>query len=371
MPFFSKNPRALIGKDVVARAMRQITDKTEPHHRAFGDPHLHVFEQTISDKLGGVPVLAERKIPGALFAALRALGVVPGDEIIISAFCPFSNISPILWLGATPVFVDICLSDYALDPSEIEKKITARTKAIIVTHLFGQPALGMSEILEIAQRKSLPVVENASSVFMAKIRINDEYRLAGTLGDIGCFGFLLLDAGVTVFRKGSTLYDKAKKLRIPGAESIFYEDQMVRFLARLKSLDHRLEQRRKLAAYYTEQLSGIREIILPKSYDGVENMWYHYIVRTKRSVELLRYLSERGVKSVYKSPVALFPGLQRRHGWGFFPMSEKAVSEAVFLPILLPRSVSPFAIEDVAPVIGLIKDFFKNGQNAIADKIKI
>lgn len=371
MSFFSRNPRALIEKDVVVRAMRKITDRTEPHHRAFGDPHVHVFEQALSNKFGGVPVLAERKIAGALFTALKALGVGSGDEIIISAFRPFSNISPILRLGAIPVLVDICLTDYAIDPSQIEKKVTERTKAIIVTHLFGQPALGISKILEIAKRKSLPVIENAGSVFMAKMKIGGEYKLAGTLGDIGCFSFLLLDASAMVFRRGSILYDKAKKSKIPGADSVFHGDQVIRFLARLKSIDYRLEQRRKLAKYYIQQLGDIQEIILPKNYEGMENMWYYYIIRTKRSAELLEYLSERGVKSIYKLPASFSFGLQRGQGQETFPMSKKAVSEALFLPILLPHSVFPYVIEDVSPAIELIKDFFKNGQDVTMGKIKI
>lgn len=358
---FLKNSRAMIGKDAIEKAAEKIIDETEPHYRAFGSPHMHVFEQTISKKLGGAPVLGIGNGLKALDIALTALGIGRGDEVIVPIFCSSSTIFPILRVGATPIFSDICLSDYALDPSRIEGKITERTKAIIVVHLFGQPALGTDEILKIAKRKSLLVIEDAVQAFGAKIKIGDERKSVGTLGDIGYFRFLSgkssaasKKVGVLVFRRRDALYETVKKMRVAKANDMPQEDQTAAFLREFKLFDYRQEQREKMAEYYVKQLGGIRDIILPEIHEETENTWYRYAIRTKMHDMLFKHLFQ-SMSSIYRSDMRpYFSTFQKKYPAKTFPVSERVASEIIFLPIKYP-----YMMKSASQVVDSIKVFFQ------------
>ena len=347
-------------KDTEKRSAQHAID-AKLYDRAVGNPVVKVFEQTISRKLGDVPVLAINKGTGALVTALKTLGIVPGNEVIVSAFCSPITISSILSVGATPIFVDICLRDYAIDSAEIEKKITARTKAIMVVHLFGQPVLGMSEVLKIAKKKSLPVIENAVQAFGAKIRIGGVQKFAGTLGDIGCFTFFskkpyINERGVSVvtFQSKEKLYAIARKLRAMMTDGMPRETEITAILTRLKSFDQWLEQRRESAGYFTQQLSGIQGIILPENYQETENSWYRYVIRVTRRDALFEHLSRTVPMHHHSRLGAYFTVLQKGHTPDDFPISEKVASEIISLPISITNS-----LEDAAHVVQLIKTFFQ------------
>ncbi|MDP2630979.1 MAG: DegT/DnrJ/EryC1/StrS family aminotransferase [Candidatus Uhrbacteria bacterium] len=332
------------------------------YDRAIGNPVVKVFEQTISRKLGDVPVLAINGNTGALITALKTLGISSGDEVIVPAFCSPITTSSLLSVGAMPVFVDIRLCDYAIDPAAIEKQITERTKAIMVVHLFGQPALGISEVLKIAKRKSLPVIENAAQAFGGKITIDGKQRFVGTLGDIGCFTFFpkkpyINERGVSVmtFQNKEKLYITAKKLRAARANSIPRETGVTAILTKLKSFDQWLEQRRELAEYFTKQLSGIRGIILPESHSETENTWYRYVIQVARRDALFEHLFRTVPMHHHSRLGAYFAVLQKGHTSDDFPISEKVASEIISLPVSITNS-----LEDAAQVVRGIKIFFEN-----------
>jgi len=348
-------------KDTAKRSAQRAID-AKLYDRAIGNPVVKVFEQTISRKLGDVPVLAINGGTGALIMALRTLGVGSGDEVIVPAYCSFPTISSILSVGATPVFVDIRLDDYAIDPARIEKKITARTKAIMVVHLFGQPALGIGKILKIAKKKSLLVIENAAQAFEARIEVDGKQRLVGTLGDIGCFTFFLTipnkngrGVSVMVFQNKEKLYITAKKLRVARANSIPRETETTTILERLKFFDQWSRQRSKLARYYTKQLSGISGIILPESHSETENSWYRYAIRTKKREALLEHLSQVMFGGYHSHPTAYYAALQQGgRASGDFPISEKVASEIILLPLFYPHTR-----EDSVRITHSIKVFFQ------------
>src|SRR3989344_731070 len=347
-------------KDTEKRSAQHAID-AKLYDRAVGNPVVKVFEQTISRKLGDVPVLAINKGTGALVTALKTLGIVPGNEVIVSAFCSPITISSILSVGATPIFVDICLRDYAIDSAEIEKKITARTKAIMVVHLFGQPVLGMSEVLKIAKKKSLPVIENAVQAFGAKIRIGGVQKFAGTLGDIGCFTFFskkpyINERGVSVvtFQSKEKLYAIARKLRAMMTDGMPRETEITAILTRLKSFDQWLEQRRELAGYFTQQLRGIQGIILPESHPETENSWYRYAIRAGKREALLEHLSRVAPVGHHPHPAARFFAFEKGHASDDFPISKQVASEIIFLPISFETS-----LEDATQVTQSIRTFFQ------------
>ncbi|MDO8566520.1 MAG: DegT/DnrJ/EryC1/StrS family aminotransferase [Candidatus Moranbacteria bacterium] len=347
-------------KDAAKRSAQRAID-AKLYDRAVGNPIIKVFERVISQRLGDVLVLATNGKAGALVMALETLGIGPGDEVIIPAFCSPITTSSLLSVGATPVFVDIRLCDYAIDPAKIEKKITVRTKAIIVVHLFGQPALGTGEVLEIAKRNLLPVIENAAQAFGARIRIDGKQRLVGTLGDIGCFTFFSTtpftnsnSVSVMVLQSKEKLYAIAKKLRSARASSLPRETEAPAILARLNFFDEQLEQRRRLAKYYTQQLSGISGITLPESYPETENVWYRYAIRAEKREALLEHFSQKLSASHRPHPTTRLFALEKRHILDDFPISKQAASEIIFLPVFMRTS-----LEDAAMVAQSIRTFFQ------------
>lgn len=347
-------------KDAEKKAPQHAID-AKLYDRVAGSPFVKVFEQAISKRLGGVPVLAINGGAEALIMALKTLGIGSDDEVIAPAYCSSPTISSILSISATPVFVDIRLSDYAIDPAEIEKKITERTKAILVVHLFGQPAFGMSEILKIAKRKSLPVIENAAQAFGATIKIDGKWRRVGTLGDIGCFTFYstkpyINERGVSgiVFQSKEKLYAVAKKLRAKMTNGMPRETEITAILSRLKSFDQWLEKRRGLVEYYAQQLSGIRGIILPENHPETANTWYRYVIRTARCQALFEHLSRTVPMNNHFHLGAYFSALQKGHAPGDFPISEKVASEIISLPTSATNSQ-----EHAFQVIQSIKTFFQ------------
>src|SRR6185369_2146404 len=180
---------------------------------------LEVFEQNISHALQGSSVLIVPDTKKTFVIAFESLGIRKNDEILVPAFCDSVVTSPILRIGAVPIFSDISLNDYALDKDSVEEKISSRTKAIVVAHYFGQPALGSEEILKIAKQRNIPVIEWVAQSFGAKIKIDGEERFVGTLGDVGCLRFILekpsshLNIGSLVFREEGSLYGEAGRIR--------------------------------------------------------------------------------------------------------------------------------------------------------------
>ncbi|KKQ04268.1 MAG: TDP-4-keto-6-deoxy-D-glucose transaminase, partial [Candidatus Moranbacteria bacterium GW2011_GWF1_36_4] len=143
----------------------------------------------MEEKFNAKKVLLTTSGTHALDMAALLLNLKPGDEVIVPAFGCAVLASSALWVNAQPVFADVRKDDYGIDPDAVEKKITERTKAIIVAHLFGQPTGGMEKIMQIARRHNLVVIEDAAQAFGAHIHIAGEWRGVGTLGDVGCFSF--------------------------------------------------------------------------------------------------------------------------------------------------------------------------------------
>lgn len=346
----------------------------------FGNPAVREFERTVSKMLGGAPVLGVNSGTSALISALKVLGIGPGDEVIVPAFGFVSTASSILSVGATPVFTDIRLHDYAFDPSKISEKVTDRTKAIIVAHLFGQGASGMGEILKIAAGKSLFVIEDAAQSFGAKIRIDGQDRFVGTLGDIGCFSFSSTkplsapgNAGAIVFQKKDALYETVDKgrtygqqviyrdHRVVGVNDILQELQAAALLVRFDFLDYWLAHRKKLAEYYTKQLVHIKDIILPETVEGNGHTWYRYTIRTARRDALFSHLTKGAGRRLFLQPTIYYPVplpyltvFHQEHKTGDFPMSEQAAAEVLSLPIY-----NITTMEDVQKTVESVKEFFQ------------
>lgn len=332
-------------------------NQTDAHYRTMGSPYLYVFERALSQIFDHRMTLGVKGQLNALVFALRGVGVMRGDEVILPAFCPPVNVMAVREIGAIPIFVDICSLDYAIDGEKIEERITDRTKAILVTHLFGQPAICIEKIVLIAQKRFLPVVENAAQAFLAKVLTHDGWKYAGMLGDIGCLNFLWGDVSTEtisglIFRNRSVAYEEIAGMRFREKMYLLPERQLFYFASKYKNFTFQLALRNDLARYYRKQFRDVGDIICPEMYAGTQRSWYRFVIRTKSGLKLREYLQNQGVASDALSVYALVDS----GGGGQscdFPMSMVAAAETVSIPIFRVSR------EEADLIVRLVKNFFR------------
>jgi dTDP-4-amino-4,6-dideoxygalactose transaminase len=286
----------------------------------------------------------------ALLAALMALDIGPGDEVITTPFSFFATAGVVARLGARPIFADIEPESFNLDAQAVRTKITRRTKAIMPVHLFGRCA-DMETITEIAGQYGLAVIEDAAQAIGAR---NPQGRSAGTIGNIGCFSFFpsknlgaFGDAGMAV-TNDAKLAERLRVLRVHGAKPKYYHKQIggnfrldaiqaavVR--VKLKYLPLWSEARRQNAARYRELIAYaglLRYITLPVDSSG--HIYNQFVVRCTERNRLQNCLRQQGIETEVYYPVPLhlqecFAGLGYRQNQ--FPRAEAAAEEVLALPI--------------------------------------
>jgi dTDP-4-amino-4,6-dideoxygalactose transaminase len=283
----------------------------------------------------------------ALYLALRACGIGPGDEVITVPHTAAATVAAIELCGALPVFVDIDLGAYVMDPRELESAITQRTKAIIPVHLYGNPA-DMAGIGAIARRAGLWIVEDCAQSHGAAYR----GRKTGAWGDVGAFSFYptknlgaLGDGGMVVTNRGE-LAERVRSLReygwreryvseIAGVNSRLDELQAAVLRVKLRYLDEENTRRRSLAHTYDGLLSQTG-LGLPRPLPGSDPVYHQYVVRSSRRNELRAYLASAGIDTIvhYPVPVHLQPAYQHlAERVGALPNSEQAAREVLSLPL--------------------------------------
>lgn len=289
----------------------------------------------------------------ALYIALVACGVGPGDEVITTPFTFFATAGSIVRAGATPVFADIDLETFNIDPLDIEKKITSRTKAILPVHLYGQSA-DMDPIMDIARKHGLKVIEDAAQAIGASYR----GRMVCNLGDVACLSFFPTknlgafgDAGMIV-TSDDEIADKCRILRVHGSRKKYHHEMLginsrldalqAKVLSvKLKYLEEWTENRRKVAQRYTSGLSGTYAVksgnlVLPKEMDGNRHVYHQYTIRVENRDDLQAYLKDKGIASTVYYPLPLhlqkvFSDLGYKEG--DFPNSEEASKTVLSLPM--------------------------------------
>ena len=271
----------------------------------------------------------------ALLIALMAIGIKPGDEVIVPTYSFFATAGVVARLNATPVFVDIDPVTFNIAPEKIEEKITENTKAIIPVHLYGQSA-DMQPIVEIAQKHGLKVIEDGAQAISVQY---GDGRNVGTIGDIGCFSFFpsknlggFGDGGLVV-TNDDELAHMLRIMRVHGGEPKYYHKviggnfrldaiQAAVIKVKLPHLDDWSEQRRKHADFYNKAFveAGLAEetgktkfddknkILLPKAvYKDSDVKNYHifnqYVIRVEKRNELKDFLKENGIGSEIYYPV--------------------------------------------------------------------
>lgn len=256
-------------------------------------PVVAEFERRFGRRLGGVEAVAVNSGSSALLVALSALGVGPGDEVLVPDMTFVSTASAAMFLGARPVFVDINLHNYCLDPKDAERKITPRTKVIIPVHYAGHAA-DMDEILKLARGHDLRVLEDAAESHLARYRGG---AYTGTLGDLGIFSFtpskpMTTGEGGMIVTANPDLAARCRSLRDFGDTGKFRWDSLgFNFrmpevmgaigLAQLDKLDRAVAARRAVAVRYTEALGGEEAVILPACRTPEDGNFQLYTIRLR------------------------------------------------------------------------------------------
>lgn len=315
-------------------------------------PKVAELEQLFADYCGTKYAVAVSSGTAAIHAALHAIGVGPGDEVITTPFSFIATINPIITLGATPVLVDIDAKTFNLDASKIEQAITSKTKAIVPVHLYGQPC-DFSEIQAIAQKHSLKIIEDACQAVGADYAGSK----AGGLGDLGCFSLyatknIMCGEGGMITTNDESYVVALKQFRQHGMSGPYeyaglgYNYRLTDLQAaiaveQLKKADSFNATRQKNAKLLTEGLSHIEGIVTPHVNNGRSHVYHQYTIRLTRDfptdrTAFMKQLEEKGVGAgiYYPKPLHAYPHIQA-YGYkmGDFPVAEAAAVEVVSLPV--------------------------------------
>ena len=289
-------------------------------------PRVAEFERQFANYVGAPHAVAVSSCTTALHLALLVAGVRPGDEVLCPSLSFIATANSVVYAGACPVFVDIDEATYNIDPKCIESAITARTKAILVVHQIGLPA-ALDEIAEIARRHGLVVIEDAACAIGAEYHGK---RIGLPYSSMACFSFhprkiLTTGEGGMITTADSNVADRLRKLRQHAMgvsdlarhnsskvvtetyDEVGYNYRMTDLqasvgLVQLRRLDDMLARRRALAARYSERLSALPWLVVPRVPDGSLHNFQSYMVRLTREApvsrdELMQGLLDRGVSS--------------------------------------------------------------------------
>jgi dTDP-4-amino-4,6-dideoxygalactose transaminase len=283
----------------------------------------------------------------ALYLALRALGIGPGDEVITVAHTFIATAEAISLTGARPVFVDVFDDTLLMAPNRLEEAVTPRTRAVVAVHLYGQPC-DMDAILDVARRHDLRVVEDAAQAHGASWR----GRRVGTLGDAACFSFYpgknlgAYGDGGAVVSRDKDLIGQVRRLanhgrlekythEIEGVNSRLDGIQAAVLRVKLRHLDRWNAERQEIAALYLERLRD-QEFILPTVHPHAVPVWHLFVVQTSGRERVQAELKRRGVATGvhYPLPLHLQPAYQHLpYREGSFPLTERAAARILSLPI--------------------------------------
>ncbi len=360
VPFLDLKKQYAPIREEIMNSIGQVFDRA-----AFaGGPFVQSFEENYAHFCGTDYAVAVNSGTTALWLALLAMDIGPGDEVITSANTFIATAEAISFAGATPVFVDVDALSYNLDPARLEEAITPRTRAIIPVHLFGQMA-DMDPIMDIARKHGLQVIEDASQAHGAEYK----GRKAGSIGHAGCFSFYpgknlgAAGEGGAIVTNDANLVKRMQMIRDHGQSRKYHHD-VVGWNARMDGLQgailnvklHYLEQwntaRRRNARLYNELLDNLPGIQLPVEMDECKHVYHLYVIRTERRDDFMKFLAENGVNCGIHYPVPV-PATDAYRFLDYtgdhFPVSEKYAGEIVSLPMF--SELTAEQIEHSAAVI--------------------
>jgi len=338
--------------------------------KLLGGDNLKAFEEEIAQWMGCRYAFGVASGSDALLLGLVACGIGPGDEVITHANAFVAAVEAMKWVGAKPVLVDMKEEDFGPDPEQIPGRITSRTKALLVVHMYGHP-VDLDPLTEIKERYGLKLIEDCSHAHGAEYK----GRKVGTFGDVGCFSCGVVknlgafgDAGFCttddpeVASRIDLLRVHGQKVKnqhlLYGFNSRLDELQAVVLRIRLRTLEEENERRREIARRYTEAFLALDGLFPPPEFPERKSVYHRYVVRTPRRSELMEFLRAQGigVGIQYPQPLHLQDAWQKE-GFGRYhlPVSERVCSEVLSLPIY-----PELREEEVSYVIEKVTGFFRD-----------
>lgn len=307
---------------------------------------VEAFEQEFAAYTGSRYCVGLASGLDALWLAFRILGIGSGDEVLVQANTYIASVMGITINGATPVFVEPD-EYFNMDADRIEEKITDRTKAVLVVHLYGQ-ASNMAKITEICRRHNLRLVEDCAQSHGACF----QGKMTGTFGDIGCFSFypsknlggfgdggaiVTDDPQIAADMKMYRNYGSEKRYynKVVGANSRLDELQAGLLRVRLAHMEELTAERRALAMRYTKELSN-HKIELPRVREQADSVWHQYVIRCEERQNLIDYLDRCDIGTIIHYPIP--PHMSEAYGYlgfgkGSFPITEHYADTVLSIPM--------------------------------------
>ena len=317
-------------------------------------PFVKKFEDSFAARVGRRHGVAVSNGTAALDIAVKSLGIGPGDEVILPTFTIISCVNQIIQSGATPVLVDSDIKTWNMNVNQIEDKITRRTKAIMVVHIYGLP-VDMNPILDIARKHDLKIIEDAAEMHGQTYR----GKPCGSFGDISIFSFyankhITTGEGGMIVTDDDVLAEKCKSLRnlCFQAEQRFVHDELgwnyritnlqaAVGLAQLEKLDEHIQRKRSMGKLYTELLAGLQEMRLPlPETDYAKNIYWVYGLILNNDVpfnakDLMKLLAENGIGTrpffwpMHMQPIFIKQGLFKGEQ---YPVAENMAKRGFYVP---------------------------------------
>ena len=329
-------------------------------------PNTKALEQEFAQYLGTKHAIGLNSGTDALHLALRALDIGKGDEVITVAFTFVATTESIEIVGATPVFVDIDPDTFNMDVTQIESKITPRTKAIMPVHLYGQPA-NMEVIMDIAKRHNLYVIEDCCQAIGAELN----GKKVGSFGDIGCYSFFptknlggMGDGGMAV-TNSDYLKDRMTALRNHGGAVRYHHDeigvnsrldeiQSAILRVKMNYIDEWNKMRREVSQWYTVLFIGCEDVVTPKELDNTYCVYHQYTIKVPNRDAVQKMLQENGVGAMLYYPIPLH--MQKVHAhlgykMGDLPHTEYNTQHVMSLPMF-----AELTFEEQKEIVEKVKD---------------
>jgi dTDP-4-amino-4,6-dideoxygalactose transaminase len=353
-------------KDEIDHAMRRVVESGQ----FILGPEVAAFEREMAAYCGAAHAIGVASGTDALRLALEVVDVRAGDEVITSPFTFVATAEMVSQIGAVPVFADLEPGGYAIDPEDVARKITSRTKAIMPVHLYGEPA-AMSPLMRLADAHGLAVIEDAAQAIGAEA----DGRRVGSIGRVGCFSFYptknlgAYGDGGLVTTNDPELADRLGMLRQHGGRQKYFHEtlgwssrldeiQAAVLRVKLRHLDDWTVARRAHVRRYRELLTSV-PVQLPPERPGDHGVYHLFTIATPRRDELQKYLAARGIGTAVHYPMPLHrQPLYRSLGAPPCPRSEQAARQVLSLPLF-----AEMRSDELETVASAVRTFFETPED--------
>ncbi|HMK32500.1 MAG TPA: DegT/DnrJ/EryC1/StrS family aminotransferase [Nitrosopumilaceae archaeon] len=333
----------IIGKEEINEVRAVLEENSLTSAANSGGKRVQEFERLLSSFVKSKYAVAVNSGTAALQAALYALDIKQGDEVLIPSFTFVATANSVVSVGAKPVFVDILKENYTIDPDDLRKKITKKSKAVIPVHMYGNMAY-MKELSDIANKYNLEIIEDAAQ----SLGTTYKGKHSGTFSKLGCFSLyaakvMTSGEGGAIVTDNKNLYEKLRKIRNHGMLH-GYDTRILGLNLRLpeinaaiakiqmKKIGKFLQQRQKNARILTELLSDLDDIIIPHERKGEKVNWYLFTIATKNRNKIMKKLNSEGIGAAayYPIPVHKTPFYNTKQN---LAVTDWAASSVLSLPV--------------------------------------